>query len=91
MHLTIKQVHDNAINHLQSTGEAYESVTEWLCQEFAHWLRRTADSRTMAGHVDLRYLRDKMGHEPISTTSQFLHADADDRHRATEAGLGLNW
>jgi hypothetical protein len=41
--------------------------------------------------VDLRYVRDNLGHESISTTSQYLHADDDDRHRATGAGLRLDW
>jgi integrase/recombinase XerD len=41
--------------------------------------------------VDLRYVQDNLGHESISTTSQYIHADDDDRHRATEAGLKLNW
>ncbi|SAL50704.1 Phage integrase [Caballeronia udeis] len=41
--------------------------------------------------MGLRYVRDNLGHESISTTSQYLHADNDDLHRATEAGLRLNW
>jgi hypothetical protein len=44
----------------------------------------------MDGQLDLRYVRDNLGHESISTTSQYLHADDDDRHRATEAGLRLS-
>ena len=91
VHLIIKQVFDNAIDHLQSTGEAHERATERLRQASAHWLRHTAGSHMMDGQVDLRYVRDNLGHESISTTSQYLHADDDDRHRATEAGLKLNW
>jgi len=45
----------------------------------------------MDGQVDLRYVRDNLGHASISTTSQYLHADDDDRHSATEQGLRLNW
>jgi integrase/recombinase XerD len=90
VHLIIKQVFDNAINHLQSAGEARERATERLRQASAHWLRHTTGSRMMDGQVDLRYVRDNLGHESISTTSQYLHAD-DDQHRATEAGLRLNW
>jgi hypothetical protein len=41
--------------------------------------------------VDLRYVRDNLGHAPISTISQYLHADDDDRYRATESGLKLDW
>ena len=91
VHLIIKQVFDNAIDHLQSTGEAHERATERLRQASAHWLRHTAGSHMMDGQVDLRYVRDNLGHESISTTSQYLHADDDDRHRAIEAGLRLNW
>ncbi|CAN7795862.1 hypothetical protein LJR034_004078 [Caballeronia sp. LjRoot34] len=36
----------------------------------------------MDGQVDLRYVRNVMGHDSISTASQYLHADDDDRHRA---------
>jgi integrase len=36
-------------------------------------------------------VRDDLGHASISTTSQYLHADDDARHNATEQGLKLNW
>jgi integrase/recombinase XerD len=91
VHLIVKQVFENAIGHLQSTGEARERATDRLRQASAHWLRHTAGSHMMDGQVDLRYVRYNLGHESISTTSQYLHADDDDRHRATEAGLRLNW
>jgi len=91
VHRIIKQVFDNAIGHLQSTGEAHERAAERLRQASAHWLRHTAGSHMMDGQVDLRFVRDNLGHASISTTSQYLHADDDDRHRATESGLRLNW
>ena len=65
-------------------------AAERLRQASAHWLRHTTGSRMMDGQVDLQYVRDNLGHESISTTSQYLHADGD-RHRATEAGLRLDW
>jgi integrase len=52
---------------------------------------KSASSSSRDGQVDLRYVRDNLGHASISTTSQYLHADDDDRHRATESGLKLNW
>jgi integrase/recombinase XerD len=42
-----------------------------LRQASAHWLRHTTGSRMMDGQVDLRYVRDNLGHESISTTSQY--------------------
>lgn len=68
MHLIIKQVFDSAIGHLQSTGGAYRRAAERLHQASAHWLRHTTGSRMMDGQVDLRYVRDNLGHESISTT-----------------------
>jgi len=72
VHLIIKQVFDNAIGHLESTAEAHERATERLRQASAHWLRHTTGSRMIDGQVDLRYVRDNLGHESISTTSQIL-------------------
>jgi integrase/recombinase XerD len=91
VHLIIKHVFDNAIDHLQSTGEAHRRAAERLRQASAHWLRHTAGSHMMDGQVDLRYARGNLRHESISTTSQYLHADDDDRHRAMEAGLRRHW
>jgi integrase/recombinase XerD len=91
VHLIVKQVFENAIDHLTSSGEPRERAAERLRQASAHWLRHTAGSHMMDGRVDLRYMRDNLGHASISTTSQYLHADDDDRHRATESGLKLNW
>jgi site-specific recombinase XerD len=45
----------------------------------------------MDRQVDLRYVRDNLGRASISTTSQYLYADDDDRHCATEPGLKLDW
>ena len=69
LHLIIKQVFDNAIDHLQSTGEARERATKRLCRTSAHWLRHTTGSRMMDGQVNLRYVRDNLGHDSISTSS----------------------
>jgi integrase len=66
-------------------------LTELPRTTSAHWLRHTSGSHMMDRQVDLRYVRDNLGHESISTTSQYLHADDDDRHRATESGLRLDW
>jgi site-specific recombinase XerD len=91
VHLIVKQIFENAIDHLTSSGEPREHAAERLRQASAHWLRHTAGSHMMDGQVDLRYVRDNLGHASISTTSQYLHADDDERHRATESGLKLNW
>jgi site-specific recombinase XerC len=85
----------HGINGLRLGLEVYdanwERAAERLRQASAHWLRHTAGSHMMDGQVDLRFVRDNLGHASISTTSQYLHADDDERHRATESGFKLNW
>ena len=49
VHLIIKQVFDNAIDRLQSTGEAQKHATERSRQASALWLRHTTRSRMMDG------------------------------------------
>jgi len=91
VHLIIKQVFENAVAHLALTGEPGERAAERLRQASAHWLRHTAGSHMMDRQVDLRYVRDNLGHASISTTRKYLHADDDDRHRATASDLKLDW
>lgn len=55
----------------------------------SHWLRRTAGAHMASNAVDLR--RDNSGHESISTTSQYLHAYDDARHRETETLHKMGW
>jgi site-specific recombinase XerD len=43
------------------------------------------------GNTDLRHVRDTLGHASISTTSIYLHAEEDERHRSIEAGHHLGW
>ena len=52
---------------------AYERATERLRQASAQRLRHTAGSHMMDRQVDLRYVRDNLGHESISTTSRSFH------------------
>jgi site-specific recombinase XerD len=57
----------------------------------AHWLRHTAGSAMASGDIDLRHVRDNLGHENIATTSRYLHAEDDRRHAETERGHRIAW
>lgn len=48
----------------------------------AHWLRHTHGSHAVNMNVPLPVLRDNLGHSNISVTSQYVHADKDERHNA---------
>ncbi|MDR3096410.1 MAG: tyrosine-type recombinase/integrase, partial [Paraburkholderia sp.] len=57
----------------------------------AHWLRHSAGSHMADGNVDLRLVRDNLGHASLSTTSLYLHSDDDHRHRETEEKHRIDW
>lgn len=90
VHGVVKTAFEQAAERLLAQGDGYAARAERLRTASAHWLRHTAGSR-MADGVDLRHVRDTLGHASISTTSIYLHAEDDQRHRAIEAGHRLGW
>lgn len=91
VHGIVKDVFEQAARRLESDGLSGLARVERLRAASAHWLRHTAGSRMADGETDLRHVRDTLGHASISTTSIYLHAEDDDRHRAIEAGHRLDW
>jgi integrase/recombinase XerD len=57
----------------------------------AHWLRHTAGSHMANSGIDLRVIRDNLGHASISTTSIYLHTEDEQRHQETSSAHRLNW
>ncbi len=55
-----------------------------LATASAHWLRHTHGSVAVAQNIPLVMVRDNLGHASISTTSQYVHAEADARYEAFE-------
>jgi len=53
-----------------------------LAKASSHWLRHTHGTLAADSGIPLTLLRDNMGHTNISTTSQYLHSDADARYDA---------
>jgi integrase/recombinase XerD len=60
-------------------------------QASTHWLRHTAGSHMANQDMDLRHVRDTLGHESINTTSGYLHSGDDIRHRETEQHHKIKW
>ena len=91
LHRIIKDVFSSAASSLRASGEVNEERTNRLEQASAHWLRHSAGSHMADQQVDLRLVRDNLGHASLTTTSQYLHIDDDRRHRETEEKHQIRW
>lgn len=91
VHGQIKQVFELTAKRLEARGEAGRAMANRARLASAHWLRHTAGSNMANGSVDLRHVRDTLGHASISTTSIYLHGEDDQRHIAVDQGHKIRW
>ena len=91
IHEIIKEVFAMTAERVGVKGPAYAQDAARIRQASAHWLRHTAGSHMANSRVDLRYVRDNLGHESLSTTSAYLHATDDARHDDTDSKHRANW
>ena len=91
LHRIVKEVFTGAACSLRASGSSNEERANRLEQASAHWLRHSAGSHMADQQVDLRLVRDNLGHASLTTTSQYLHLDDDRRHRETEEKHHIGW
>lgn len=91
VHLIVKEVFERAALRLEARAPASFAGAQRLRAASAHWLRHTAGSSMADSELDLRFVRDNLGHESIATTSRYLHSDDDRRHQATERKHRIAW
>lgn len=91
IHLIIKQIFGITAIRLKALGTDYLSLAEKLELASAHWLRHTAGSNMTTSKMDIRHVRDNLGHQSLTTTNQYLHSEDDKRHADTEYSHKLNW
>ena len=90
-HLMVKMIFLRTATRLRAMDPEWQSQAELLERASAHWLRHTAASRMADSQLDLRHVRDNLGHANLSTTSHYLHVEDEDRHRETEERHRLGW
>lgn len=90
LHERIKQVMRGCAAALRARGPGHEAAAAHVAQASAHWIRHTAGSH-LSGQIDLKMVRDNLGHANISTTSIYLHSEDDARHDATAAAHRAGW
>ncbi|WP_408128217.1 tyrosine-type recombinase/integrase [Paraburkholderia strydomiana] len=91
VHDAIKGVFSGAAIWLRSRGSEFADRADELERASAHWLRHTAGSHQADGGVDLRTIRDNLGHVSLNTTSLYLHTEDDERHRETVNRHRMDW
>jgi len=91
VHDAIKSVFGNAAIWLRTRGPEFMERADELDRASAHWLRHTSGSHQADGGVDLRTVRDNLGHVSLNTTSLYLHEEEDKRHRETVRRHRMNW
>ena len=91
VHALVKQVFQDTATRLRSRGPDNDLTAARVEAASAHWLRHTAGSHMVNSQVDLRHVRDNLGHESIATTSGYLHSSDYARHRETEDRHKIKW
>jgi integrase/recombinase XerD len=91
VHAVIKQVFEETANRLRGRGTDLEPTAVRVEAASAHWLRHTAGSHMANNQVDLRHVRDNLGHDSLGTTNAYLHSTDDARHQETERLHKINW
>ncbi len=91
LHLILKQIFNLTAKRLQERGPDFIAQAVRLEAASAHWMRHTAGSNMASGDMDIRHVRDNLGHESIATTNNYLHSEDDKRHQDTEEHHRLDW
>jgi integrase/recombinase XerD len=91
IHDIIKAVFSMTAERVKLKGPEHVHRAATIGRASAHWLRHTAGSHMANKAVDLRHVRDNLGHASISTTSVYLHSPDDARHTDTEEKHRVNW
>ncbi len=91
IHSIIKSVFKTAAERIREKGPVGEWQALQIERASAHWLRHTAGSHMTDSRMDLRSVRDNLGHVSISTTNIYLHTSDDARHQETEKHHQIRW
>jgi site-specific recombinase XerD len=90
IHEIVKEVFRESATRLRRQGSDFEAAADHLERASTHWMRHTAGSH-LSDKVDLKMVRDNLGHANISTTSIYLHSEDDARHDATASAHRVGW
>jgi len=91
LHVIVNDVFARAAARLREHDTAESPRADLLKKASAHWLRHSAGLHLADRKVDLRTVRDNLGHASLTTTRIYLHVDDDRRHQETEKKHRVDW
>jgi integrase/recombinase XerD len=91
IHEVVKSVFRKQASAWRSESPFREADAKHIEQASTHWLRHTAGSHMANKNMDIRHVRDTLGHESLNTTSGYLHSGDDLRHKDTETHHKIKW
>jgi len=71
-------------------GDDAEAAAAHIEAASTHWMRHTAGTH-QSSTMDLKSVRDNLGHANIATTNTYVHTEEDSRHDETAQGHQVGW
>ena len=90
VHELVKTIFRETAARLRALGPDHEAAAAHVEKASAHWMRHTAGTH-QSDNMDLKAVRDNLGHANISTTSIYVHTEDDVRHDQTTKAHKLGW
>lgn len=90
VHEIVKDVVRQTAARLRARDPECEAAAAHIEKASTHWLRHTAGSH-QSDRMDLKNVRDNLGHQNIATTSVYVHTADDTRHDATSVVHRVDW
>ena len=90
VHELVKNVFRETGARLRALGPEHEAAAAHVEKASAHWMRHTAGTH-QSDNMDLKAVRDNLGHANIATTSIYVHTEDDKRHDQTTSLHKLGW
>jgi integrase/recombinase XerD len=86
----VKAVMRLAADQVRKLGPEHEATAAHIERASPHWMRHTAGTHS-SDRMDLKAVRDNLGHANLATTSIYVHSEDNVRHDATTAGHRVDW
>lgn len=90
VHELVKDVVRRTAQRLRAKGADCEAAAAHIEKASTHWMRHTAGTH-QSDRMDLKAVRDNLGHANIATTSVYVHSQEDQRHDQTSGAHRVGW